>query len=84
MEPAEYPKRNLIAVSGMSPQIVTETLYALATRSENPFIPTEIHIITTTEGANNAELNLLRAGKDKIGWFNKLFQELNLPDINFS
>ena len=84
MEPAEYPKRKLIAVSGMSPQIVTETLYALATRSENPFIPTEIHIITTTEGANNAELNLLRAGKDKIGWFNKLCQELNLPDINFS
>ncbi len=84
MEPSQYPVRKLIAVSGMSPQIVTETLYALATRKEVPFIPTEIHIITTEEGANNAELNLLRAGKDKQGWFNKLCQELDLPDIQFS
>ena len=70
MEPSQYPTRKLIAVSGMSPQIVTETLYALVTRTEDPFIPTEIHVVTTEEGANNAELNLLRAGKDKLGWFN--------------
>lgn len=84
MEPALYPTRKLIAVSGMSPQVVTETIYALATRTENPFVPTEIHIITTVEGANNAELNLLRAAKDRMGWFNKLCEELNLPVINFS
>ncbi len=84
MEPSQYPTRKLIAVSGMSPQVVTETLYALVTRTEAPFIPTEIHIITTEEGADNAELNLLRAGKDKISWFNKLCQELNLANIQFS
>jgi len=84
MQPAHYAKRKLIAVSGMSPQIVTETLYALASRIESPFIPTEIHIITTVEGKNNAELNLLRAGNKQTGWFNRLCQELNLPEISFS
>ncbi len=84
MQPSQYPVRNLIAVSGMSPQIVTETLYALATREKDPFIPTQVHIITTSNGANNAELNLLRAGKDKQGWFNHLCQELGLSGIEFS
>jgi len=84
MQPSKYPVRKLIAVSGMSPQIITETLYALVSRAEDPFIPTEIHIITTKEGANNAELNLLRSGSEQSGWFNKLCQELSLPDIQFS
>ena len=84
MQPSQYSVRKLIAVSGMSPQIVTETLYALATREKKPFIPTEVHIITTTDGAQNAELNLLRAGKDKKGWFNRLCQELGLSGIEFS
>ena len=31
LEPASYGRRVLLAVCGLSPQVVTETLYALAT-----------------------------------------------------
>ena len=57
-QPADFEKRILLCVAGLSPQVVTETLYALAKR-ENPFIATEIHIITTAEGANRIRLTLL-------------------------
>lgn len=45
-----YNKRILLSVTGMSPAVVTETLYALAT--EKGFIPTEIQVITTEQGKN--------------------------------
>ena len=78
----EYPKRILIAVSGMSPQIVTETLYATAVmEKQNPFVPTEIHLITTREGARRAKLQLLHS---ETGKFHLLRQDYGLPEINFS
>lgn len=48
-----YKRRILLAVVGLSPQIVTETLYALvqAHDRQQAFIPTEIHLITTEIGA---------------------------------
>lgn len=55
---AEYPRRILLAVTGLSPQIVTETLYALA-HAEPAFLPTEIHLLTTLEGARLAKAALL-------------------------
>ena len=58
-DPASYPRRILLAVCGLSPQIVTETVYALASAPELPFVPTEVHLITTREGAQRAELSLL-------------------------
>ncbi|MDY5107157.1 MAG: CRISPR-associated ring nuclease Csm6 [Actinobacillus minor] len=45
-----YNKRILLSVTGMSPAVVTETLYALVT--EKGFIPTEIQVITTIQGKN--------------------------------
>lgn len=45
-----YNKRILLSVTGMSPAVVTETLYALVT--EKGFIPTEIQVITTVQGKN--------------------------------
>ena len=45
-----YNKRILLSVTGMSPAVVTETLYALVT--EKNFIPTEIQVITTEQGKN--------------------------------
>lgn len=61
-----HPRRILLAVTGLSPQVVTETLYALGVRAaqggqggENAFIPTEIHLITTTQGAKIARTALL-------------------------
>ena len=80
--PASYPRRVLLAVSGLSPQIVTETLYALAlAEAESRFLPTEVHIITTIEGAQRAELSLLSAD---LGWFHRLCVDYQLPAIAFN
>lgn len=79
-EPVQYPRRILLAVTGLSPQVVTETLYALAVRRETPFVPTEIHLITTREGAERARLSLL---SDEPGWFARIRQDYQLPEIAF-
>lgn len=74
------PRRILLAVTGLTPQVVTETLYALACRAESPWVPDEIHLITTATGAENARLNLLLAD----GWFHRLRADYDLPEIEFS
>lgn len=79
--PHEYPRRILIAVTGLSPQIVTETLYALAVApTASPFIPTEIHLISTRSGAEKARLALL---SEEPGWFYRLSHDYALPPIHF-
>lgn len=78
--PASFPRRILLAVTGLSPQIVTETLHALAVGNDAPFVPTEIHLITTAEGAERARLALL---SDKPGWFHRLRTDFSLPEIAF-
>ncbi len=80
MTPEQYKKRILIIASGLSPQVVTETLYAL-TKQNPPYIPTEIHLLTTGEGAERARLTLLHS---ESGQFKKITAELHLPDIYFS
>jgi CRISPR-associated protein (TIGR02584 family) len=74
-------KRILIAVTGLSPQIVTETIYALATHPTQPWIPEAVHLITTTVGKENARLRLL---SEDPGWFARLLKDYQLPDIDFS
>lgn len=74
-------KRILLAVSGMSPQIVTETLFSLATRAENQFIPTDIFLITTADGKKQAEQQLLHPESGKFHQFCKDYQ---MPEIAFS
>ncbi len=59
LEPANYARRVLLLVAGLTPQIVTETLYALCVKRMPAFIPTEIHLLTTKEGAERARLMLL-------------------------
>jgi CRISPR-associated protein (TIGR02584 family) len=78
--PEKYPQRILLAVTGLSPQIVTETLYALCVAQQPHFIPTEIHILTTAEGAERARLNLL----SEDGWFYRLCADYKLPKIHFN
>ena len=80
--PHAYPRRVLLAVSGLSPQIVTETLYALAVADASPtsFVPTEVRLVTTREGAHRARLALL---SDEPGWFHRLRREHGLPEIVF-
>ena len=80
--PNEYPRRILVAVTGLSPQIVTETLYALAVApTASAFIPTEIHLITTRSGAEKARLALL---SEEPGWFHRLSRDYALPPIHFT
>src|SRR5690554_6031859 len=55
--PGTGRRRVLLAVSGMSPQIITETLYALI--RERRWVPDEIRLITTEQGKQNAVLQLL-------------------------
>ncbi len=57
-----HPRRILLAATGLSPQILTETLYALGVAvpgGGDTFIPTEIHLLTTSEGAKLARTALL-------------------------
>ncbi|MEJ2445061.1 MAG: CRISPR-associated ring nuclease Csm6 [Exilibacterium sp.] len=59
---AQHYRRILVAVSGMSPQIITETFYGLCgapQRRDHPWIPHEIHLITTEDGREQARLQLL-------------------------
>lgn len=74
------PRRILMAVTGLSPQVVTETLYALAVASDPAWIPDEIQLITTAEGAKRARLALL---SEKPGWFRRLLQDHSLPSVQF-
>jgi CRISPR-associated protein (TIGR02584 family) len=80
MKPSNFTRRILLAVSGLTPQIVTETIYALAMNKEDPFIPTEVHLMSTLEGANRAKLLLL---SQQPGWFHRLCEEYGLSGINF-
>jgi CRISPR-associated protein (TIGR02584 family) len=75
-------KKILLCVTGLSPQIVTETLYALAVKPQDTdsWIPDEIQVITTQEGADRVRLTLLHK---KTGWFNRLVKEYNLRGIHF-
>jgi len=82
-KPHQYPKRILLAVIGMTPQIVTETLYKLAVDSEPQFIPTEVHLITTKEGAESAKIALLGTAYDK-GWFHLFCEDYQLDQIQFN
>lgn len=77
---AEYPRRILLAVTGLSPQVVTETLFALIQHPQLPFLPTEVHLLTTREGAERARLALLSA---EPGWFGRLCRDYRLPEIQF-
>jgi CRISPR-associated protein (TIGR02584 family) len=71
-EPHTHPHRILLLVTGRPPQVVTETLYALCVSREPAFIPTEVHLITTSEGAQDARLALL---SEPDGWFHRLCRD---------
>ncbi len=80
MDPCSYPRRILLVATGLTPQVVTETLYGLAVAAEPPWIPTEVHLLTTAEGAERARLTLL---SDDPGWFRRLCDDYGLPPIQF-
>lgn len=80
MDRTRYRRRILLAVTGLSPQVVTETLFALCVERQPPFIPTEIQLLTTAEGAERASLSLLSSDP---GWFARFRADYRLPSITF-
>lgn len=74
-----FPRRVLVAVTGMSPQVVTETVYALAVPAKPAWVPTEIRLLTTRKGAEISKRHLL----DGDGRFHQLRQDYRLPAIDF-
>lgn len=69
--PDEFPRRVLLAVAGMSPQVITETLYGLG-HAPRPFYPTEVVVVTTGSGRQRILLELLG---EEHGWFRRLYTE---------
>lgn len=61
----------LLAVTGLTPQVVTETLYAL--HQQGLALPDEIHILSTGEGCQRAKLTLINDG-----WLNKFYADYGL------
>ncbi|WP_295889108.1 CRISPR-associated ring nuclease Csm6 [uncultured Thiohalocapsa sp.] len=62
MDAWEADRKILLAVTGLAPQVVTETVFALAVGAERPWIPTEVRIVTTAQGAVLARRHLAADG----------------------
>lgn len=77
--PSTAPQTVLIAVTGLSPAILTETVWVLAT--EHGILPDRVVLITTTEGKRNLERQLFTPSKDWGGMsvWDAMRNELNTP-----
>ncbi|GAB6183888.1 CRISPR-associated ring nuclease Csm6 [Thermodesulfovibrio hydrogeniphilus] len=75
---SEGLKNTLIFVAGATPQIITETLYALAMQNP-PIYPDELYVITTRIGKRLIEQTLFQRDILK-----KLQDEYSLPPIPFN
>jgi CRISPR-associated protein (TIGR02584 family) len=69
LTPEHHSRRILLVATGLSPQVVTETLFHLCQQRQPPFVPSEIHLITTGEGAHRAELTLLHPSQGRFARF---------------
>lgn len=84
MEQDKTPRHILLATTGESPQVVTETLYAI--HEEGLTWPDEIRLITTTVGKARARKGLLDEGHlarlcDEIGKPLPLFDETHIEVV---
>lgn len=74
---AANKKKILVAVTGMSPQILTETVYALHRR--DGWHPDEVFVLTTGVGRRNLVDTLLGDN----GFFRRLCDDYGLPPVCF-
>ena len=77
--PHQYKRRILLATVGLVPQVITETLYHLCVRQNPPFIPTEIHVVTTGYGRRQTQMALLDPSRAQLAKFAAEFDLPNLP-----
>ena len=68
----------LIFVTGSTPQIVTETIYCLATHNP-PVYPEKIYFITTSHGKEIIQDRLL-----KNGILKRLFDDYHIPPVSIT
>lgn len=73
-------KNILFLVTGMTPQIITETLWALACDPalQEPWVPDEIHVMSTRHGLNQIRERLFNEGQ-----FAALMAAYSLPTLRF-
>ena len=67
----------LLAVTGLTPQVVTETLYALHNQGDQ--LPFSVHILTTAEGYQRAKLTLINDG-----WLARFCRDYHLKPPEFT
>lgn len=79
-QPTNYARRILLSVIGLTPQVITETLYAIAHQTPENY-PTELHVVTTSRGQHNIALTLL---SENPGWLRRLEHDFHLPPVAFS
>ncbi|HIF9253940.1 TPA: CRISPR-associated ring nuclease Csm6 [Photobacterium damselae] len=70
-------KNILVAVTGASPQVLTETIYALYKQGKP--LPSEVYVITT-----KSTRKILEEGLFEKGNWQKLLNDYQLPKIKFS
>jgi len=75
---SEYNSRKLLMILGVSPQIITETIYGLMSL-DNFHIPTQVDVITTKTGKAIINKLLFDSGKYK-----DFLVEYNITNITFS
>lgn len=71
-------RKTLLVSTGLTPQVVTETLWALSCRGDDAWLPDRLHILTTAEGARRVETTLLDPEDGKIA---ALAQDYNRPEL---
>ncbi len=74
----EFPRRVLLCACGMTPQVVTESLYCLRVAGEEHFAVNEVRVITTARGREMAEASLLVAGH-----FRQFCEDYGFDDVRF-
>lgn len=79
--PHLFRRRVLACVIGLTPQIVTETLYALVVEQQPAFVPTEVHVTTTKPGKERLALTLLDRHEGRLGAFARDFGRPELANV---
>lgn len=74
-------RHTLLAVTGMSPQVITESIYAFYKKGQ-PI--DEVKVITTTRGKKEIWLNLMLGQDGQPPMLQQLINDYNLPSITFT
>jgi CRISPR-associated protein (TIGR02584 family) len=73
---------NMLAVTGMSPQVITETLFGLHQKGRP--LPKRLYIITTEKGKEQVWLTLGVSSPNSTNKLEQFLKDYHLPPIEFS